>query len=423
MKYFFLSLITFFASYSQTIFAEDRLSLPDTTISVRAHDGNDLPLYQYPAKGNDLVVWIGGNGWHDNTIQLARDLARNGIEVWQIDLADALMQPADSNFFRNVDAQYVADIIDAAHQRSGKRVILFAQSYAAIPALRGATLWQQRKEHAGKLLGAVLFSPDLLTGLPALGKNPEYLPITRATNIPMMIYQGSLHGSSSQFSLLLKELASQNPNVFSTIVPGVTSVFYHDQSSPEAVALLKALPAKMSGLFSLFESLPVQVSKVDYVQPSQVSVAAPDINLNSFAANPLPPAIDLHDANGHRFNLPDYRGKITVVNFWATWCPPCVEEIPSLNRLREQMKDQPFQLISVNYADSPEKVHEFMRRVKVQFPVLIDPNGKVAHQWNVIGFPSTFVIGTDGKIKYGVNAAIRWDAPEVIAALKALNKD
>ena len=422
MKYLFLLSISLFSLYSQPIFAEDKLSLPDTEVVVHTHDGNELSLYQYPAKGNYLVLWVGGNGWHDRSIQLAKDFARKGIEVWQIDFADALMQTSSSNFLRNLDAQYVADIIDAAHQRTGKQVILFAQSYGAIPVLRGATLWQQRKKHKGKLLGAILFSPDLVTGLPALGKNPEYLAITRATNIPMIIYRGGLHGSPLQFSQLINELSSHNPNVFFSIVPGVTSVFYHDQSSPETIALLKALPANMSGMAKLFGSLPVLVAQTDYVQSSQVSVAVPDIKLNSFAGNPLPPFIDLHDANGRRVKLLDYRGKITVVNFWASWCPPCVEEIPSLNRLREQMRDQPFELISINYADSPEKVREFMRRVNVQFPVLIDPNGKVAHQWNVIGFPSTFVIGKDGKIQYGVNAAIQWDAPEVINALKALNR-
>lgn len=421
MKHLFLLLICLFAAYSQAIYAEDKLSPPDTEVVVRAHDGNDLSLYQYPAKGDTLVLWIGANGWHDRSTQLAMDFAKKGIEVWQIDFAEALMQTSSSNFLRNLDAQYVADIIDAVHQRSGKRVILFAQSYAAIPALRGATLWQQRKKHQGKLLGAILFSPDLVTGLPALGKDPEYLPITRATNIPIMIYQGGLHGSSKQFSRLVTELTSNNPNVFFNVLPGVTSVFYHDESSPETLALLKTLPAKMGGMFNFFESLPVQVSKTIYVQPNQFSSERPDIKLNSFAGNPLPPAIDLRDAHGKRFNLADYRGKITVVNFWATWCPPCVEEIPSLNRLREQMQDQPFELISINYADSPEKVLEFMHRVSVQFPVLIDPNGKVAHQWDVIGFPSTFVIGKDGKIRYGVNAAIQWDAPEVINALKALN--
>lgn len=421
MKYLFLLLISLFASYTQAIYAEDKLSPPDTEVIVKAHDGAELSLYQYPASGNDLVLWIGGNGWHDRSIQLARDFAQKGIEVWQIDFAEALMQTSSSNFLRNLDAQYVADIIDTVHQRSGKRVILFAQSYGAIPLLRGATLWQQRKSHKGKLLGAILFSPDLVTGLPALGKDPEYLPITRATNIPVMIYQGGLHGSARQFSSLVSELSSHNPNVFFNVLPGVTSVFYHDESSPESLALLNTLPAKMSGMFTFFESLPVSVSKTVYVQPNQVSSARPDMKLSSFAGNPLPPAIDLLDASGQRIKLHDYRGKITVVNFWASWCPPCVEEIPSLNRLREQMQGQPFELISINYADSPAKIHEFMSRVNVQFPVLIDPNGKVSQQWNVIGFPSTFVIGKDGKILYGVNAAIQWDAPEVINALKALN--
>jgi len=62
-----------------------------------------------------------------------------------------------------------------------------------------------------------------------------------------------------------------------------------------------------------------------------------------------------------------------------------------------------------------------MQRVSVEFPVLVDPNGKTAQQWNVIGFLSTFVIGKDGTIHYGVNAAIHWDTPEVINVLKALN--
>lgn len=422
MKYLFLSLIALYIASTQPGYAERMLSLPTTEVVVRAHDGTDLSLYQYPAEGNSLILWIGGNGWHDRTIQLARDFANKGIEVWQIDFADALMQTTNSNFMRNLDASYVADIVDAVHQRSDKRVILFAQSYAAIPALRGATLWQQRKNHQGKLLGAVLFSPNLVTALPALGKDPEYLDITRATHIPMMIYQGSLHGAPKHFSRLIEEFGSSNPNVFFNILPGVTSIFYHEESSPETNKLLEALPAKMGDMFKLFESMPVQIGKTDYVQPTQTSSERPDIKLNVFAGNPAPPVIDLKDANGKRFKLNDYRGKITVVNFWASWCSPCIEEIPSLNHLREQMHGQPFELISINFADTPAQIKEFLHRVNVAFPVLIDPKGKIAQQWNVIGFPSTFVIGKDGKIKYGVNAAIHWDTAEVVSTLKALNR-
>ncbi len=399
----------------------DKLKLPTTEIEVITHDGNDVSLYQYPAKGNELVIWVGANGWHDRMIQMANDIAAKGIEVWQIDFAEALMQTSSSNFMRNLDARYVADIIDAAHKRTGKRVMLFAQGYVAIPVLSGATLWQQREQHFGKLSGAVLFSPDLITGLPELGKNPEYLPIVRNTGIPLMIYQGSLHGSSEHFAHLVKELSGNNPNVYHQSLPGVTSIFYHDENSPETLKMLQELPQKTSELFNIFDRLSVQAAPTNYIPPSEVSEAHMDIKLNAFAGNPKPQAIDLKDAHGKHFKLTDYRGKVTVVNFWATWCGPCVEEIPSLNRLREQMKGQPFELISVNYADTPKKILDFMQKVSVEFPVMVDPNGKTAQQWNVIGFPSTFVIGKDGTIKYGVNAAIHWDTPEVVNALKALD--
>lgn len=422
MKSFLFTLIIFFASLVLPVFAENNTSLPRNEVSIATHDGNELNLLRYPANGGELVLWIGGNGWHNRTTQLAKDFASKGVEVWQIDFADALMQTSSRSFLRNLDAEYVADIIDAAHQRTGKRVILLAQTFAAIPALSGATLWQQRKNHHGKLLGAIIFSPDLATGLPSLGKDPEYLPITRATNIPMMIYQGSLHSSHRQFSQLLAALSSHNPHVFFTSLAGVNSVFYKEESSAETLALLRTLPAKLNDLFSLFESLPVQTSKSVYLQPKQVSSLRPDIKLNTYAGNPHPPAIDLLDANGKRFKRSEYRGKVTVVNFWASWCPPCVAEIPSLNRLREQMREHPFELISINYAESPQKIREFMQQVSVQFPVLLDPDGKVSQHWKVIGFPSTFVIGKDGKIHYGVNAAIHWDTPEVINTLKALGR-
>ncbi|MCW9030916.1 MAG: TlpA family protein disulfide reductase, partial [Gammaproteobacteria bacterium] len=116
----------------------------------------------------------------------------------------------------------------------------------------------------------------------------------------------------------------------------------------------------------------------------------------------------------------NYKGQVTVINFWATWCRPCVEEIPSLNRLKQKMAGLPFELISINYAEDKKTILEFMRMVKVEFPVLLDQEGNFAKQWNVIAYPSTFVIDKNGKIQYGVNAAIEWDDPELIKQLKTL---
>jgi peroxiredoxin len=84
------------------------------------------------------------------------------------------------------------------------------------------------------------------------------------------------------------------------------------------------------------------------------------------------------------------------------------------------MAGQPFELISINYAEDRETVIRFLKRVKVDFPVLLDRNGDYAKRWNVISYPSTFVIDSSGQIRYGVNAAIEWDAPEITSKLEAL---
>ena len=92
----------------------------------------------------------------------------------------------------------------------------------------------------------------------------------------------------------------------------------------------------------------------------------------------------------------------------------------SLNRLRQSLADVPFELISVNYAQRPDEIATFMDKVNVDFPVLLDNDGRVSAQWEVIAFPSTFVIGPDGRIQHGVNAAIHWDSPQVIEQLRRL---
>jgi thiol-disulfide isomerase/thioredoxin len=145
-----------------------------------------------------------------------------------------------------------------------------------------------------------------------------------------------------------------------------------------------------------------------------------DITLKEFRGSNTPLAINLKDIDGNAVVKEDFTGKITLINFWATWCAPCIEEIPSLNRLKKKMEGLPFELISINYAENRKTIKEFMKEVNVEFPVLLDQDGNFAKKSNVIVYPSTFVIDTNGKIKYGVNAAIEWDDPELIRILKSL---
>ncbi|MCB1851319.1 MAG: TlpA family protein disulfide reductase, partial [Gammaproteobacteria bacterium] len=105
---------------------------------------------------------------------------------------------------------------------------------------------------------------------------------------------------------------------------------------------------------------------------------------------------------------------------WATWCPPCVEELPSLNRLQQRYSGQPFNLISVDFRESREELERFTGKIPVDFPILLDQDGKSSLAWQVFSFPSSFLVDRQGRIRYSINRAIDWETPEVYALIDSL---
>jgi thiol-disulfide isomerase/thioredoxin len=385
-------------------------------------EDQEITLSVFPAEGRYLLLWIAPSyGFHKGHTDIAWRLADRGMEVWQADIADALFLPRNSMSMRSLTGVYVADLIERAHQKTGKKVVLVSGSYGAIPVLRGARLWQLRKPAEPYFIGAILFSPSLYTSVPPLGKDPDYVPITKATNIPIMVFQGAKHGNRWQLQPLVAALQNSGSQVYAEIMDNVAGLFFDQPLSPEAQALFNNLPNKIKNTLRLLDNTPMPLVALDLTDPEQVADKGIDISLKPFQGDPKPHPIKLYDANAKQFNIENYQGKTTLVNFWASWCKPCVKEIPSLNRLRQHMADKNFRLISINYAEEPAVIKEFMENVKVEFPVLIDRNGKESAKWKVIAFPSTFVIGPDGKIHYGVNAAIHWDSDSVINTLEELS--
>ncbi len=406
---------------SYNLAADTKMVLPGKEVIVVAKDGTEINLYHYPAKGEYLLLWVAsGYPMSPRIFSMLSSLADNGVEVWLVDFSEVLFQPRSSNFLRNLKAEYVTDIIESAHKRTGKKIVTMARAYGAIPVLRGATLWQQRNHDKNYLSGIVLFSPDFYQSIPELGLEPEYVPVTRNSTIPMMIYQARSRGTYWQLQRLLREITRTNDSVFFNIMTGVSGIFYRNDNSTESKAMLDRMPVELPGIFKLLDKTHRSRPLSSFRLSKSTSGSRMDIKLKTFKGNPEPGVIKLYDVNKTPIELSDYKGRVTVVNFWATWCPPCIHEIPSLNRLRAKMKGRKFRLISINSAETSETVKAFLKRVNVEFPVLMDINGSVSGQWNVVAFPSTFVIGSDGKIHYGVNAAIEWDSPEVIKKLESL---
>ncbi|MEJ2143318.1 MAG: TlpA disulfide reductase family protein, partial [Gammaproteobacteria bacterium] len=271
-----------------------------------------------------------------------------------------------------------------------------------------------------RLTGVILFSPYFYTHVPTLGAAPTFVKIINATNIPVYIFQEEKNGSRGHFPVVLQALQKNAP-VYSEILKGTTFIFYEEDKSPETFTVLKNLPVKIKRAINLLDNHKIPDVAINLPEEKKSFTSSGlNVELTRYHGQVKPEPFTLKDKTGKTFTLDNLKGKVTLINFWATWCTPCIEEIPSLNRLKMKMQGKPFQLISINYAETPDRISNFMKKVKVDFPVLLDEDGTLSKKWKVVAFPSTFVIGMDGKIHYGVNAAIHWDTDKVIRQLESL---
>ncbi|HET9579942.1 MAG TPA: TlpA disulfide reductase family protein [Usitatibacter sp.] len=132
------------------------------------------------------------------------------------------------------------------------------------------------------------------------------------------------------------------------------------------------------------------------------------------------PALALPDLSGRTVDLRDFRGKVVVLNFWATWCEPCREEMPSLQRLRARMNGKPLEVLTVNFGEFPQKIEPFMKREKIELPVLLDTQKDAARDWGAGGLPITFLVDGKGEVRYWVFGERDWSEGEPLRLVESL---
>jgi thiol-disulfide isomerase/thioredoxin len=149
-------------------------------------------------------------------------------------------------------------------------------------------------------------------------------------------------------------------------------------------------------------------------------VAAADASRFVPWSQPDTPPLTLKDLDGRERSLPEYRGRVLLVNFWATWCEPCRDEMPSMRRLRDRLGGQPFDVLAVNYGESPSRVREFLAKEGLDLTVLVDPGQKAARAWRVRILPSSFLIGADGRARYSVLGELDWAREETVVMVRSI---
>lgn len=141
-----------------------------------------------------------------------------------------------------------------------------------------------------------------------------------------------------------------------------------------------------------------------------------------FEARPATPAPELNarGLDGTRHTLADYRGKVVMLNFWAAWCPPCLREMPSMERLRLKMTGRPLSIVAVDSAETANEVNAFLSRMQLGFPILLDQDGSNTRRWKVFALPTTFLLDADGRVRHVLTGPTEWDEGEALEIIESL---
>ncbi len=132
------------------------------------------------------------------------------------------------------------------------------------------------------------------------------------------------------------------------------------------------------------------------------------------------PAFTTVDAAGNKVTSEDYRGKVVLLNFWATWCPPCRLEMPDMERLYQEFRERGLEVVAVNFMETAEEVKTFAEEQKLTYPMLLDPRSEIAGQYGVMRLPETVLIGREGQVlgkSIGFKAWYKDDVRELMAAM------
>ncbi|QEP44596.1 TlpA family protein disulfide reductase [Ectothiorhodospiraceae bacterium BW-2] len=401
------------------LFGSVALPLLATPMEVIDNEGNQISVERMATEGELLVIWLDDHQERREGLdRVVQQLHRAGIELWRIDLLSDYFLARSAENEVNLSGEGVRAVIEQAHRQSEKRILLVGYDRMPLALLRGAYLWQQQQGR-GRLAGAVLLYPNLYRLAEQAGELPQIAPIVERTTLPLVVLQPEAGTHRWLIEPVMAQLWQQRRPAFIELLPGVRDwyIMHPPQSAAHQYQIDRLAPL-LQRYATLLLSLEAEAPQQPLPESNQQHTVAELVPLS-------PPQhyshFELQEAvSGELLRLSDYRGKVVLLNFWASWCPPCVEEIPSMNRLQRRFSDNDFKVVSVDFRESTATIEAFIKRVQVEFPIMMDSDGRVAHAWRVFSFPSSFILDRSGAARYSVNRAIAWDQAQILQSIQGL---
>jgi len=415
-----LVLVYWLASAMVTVLANEELS------HLELPNGQEIEVKRFRGSAAETILWLPSErGLVAEHRFHASALAAVGHEVWLADLHHSYFVEPGRNSIARFPLDDVVALIDAAVESSAQRVVLVSSSRGAQTALIAAREWQLRNPGNPAIAGIILAHAHLYEARPAAAESVHYLPIARATNLPVFLLSAQYSTKSSRLMELADVLGSGGSSVYTQTLAGVQGGFYTRPSADNS-AIDEAAKQQFATTLSRAAATLKQVvtpaaavaTRQNTRQFGRNSRSNPE--LTAVASPARAPKISLTDFNGQPFRLEEQAGRVLLINFWASWCRPCVTEIPSLHRLDAMLADSDFSIVTVNVGEDRARVARFLQQVPVELPVLMDYDAAVSKDWMIYVYPSSYLVDRQGNIRYAYLGALEWDSTENLKIIRNL---
>ncbi len=401
----------------------------------------EVPVQSFSSSKSDkndyILLWLPSEaGILKQEILMAKKLAESGAEVWLADLHAGWYVGKDRSSIDKFKQALLANLVDAIIEKTGKKIYLISNSHGVIAALRAAYGWQKKfpkkyKDPAqAKVAGAILLSGQFYSQTPEPGFDGVFNPIVHKTRLRLMLLQPNKSPWFWKLASAKKVFEAAGSKVNTWIIKGVRDRYYYrPDATPVEDKKSGQLARTIYTALSMFEgddsSIPEGVDNTEHINKQEAAAKAvkkyKNRGLSKWRGKDKTPELSLVNLNGKQIDLSSYKGKVVLVNFWASWCPPCVHEMPSMQKLEDSLKSKGFNIVAVNMAEKRRVILDFVKnKVQVNFQILLDSNGAALKRWKVYAFPTSYLLDKKGNIRYAVYGAIDWNSARVHKTINEL---
>ena len=390
--------------------------------SIVFGDDQELEVLKYKSKGKNLLVALPSEHGITTGLQnLASNINKNNTEVWIADpFSSFFLAPTESSLKQIPIESYVSLINEA--QKTNKNIYLFSNDKNSALLLKAIHKWQLTSKKT--ISGVILVSPNLYSKTPTAGNDGVFTQIASSTNLPVLLFIPEKSTLSLRINDTVNALKTSGSDVIVKVLNDVRDrFFFRDDASKSE----KILSSKFSNNITQgMKEISVYAKQRDAIKLTKnTKQSSKKITrlLQKYNGKLIVKDFTLIDLEDKKHTLSKYKGEVVLLNFWASWCPPCIHEMPSMSRLQKRLKDKPFKILAVNLGESPQQMSEFIKKYPVNFSILLDSNRDLAKKWKVFAFPTSYIIDKKGKIRYSVAGGLDWDTKEIKKLITKLTNE